>query len=251
VRQLTASADFPESGPALQTVASWETAWIAQNHLPAGAETTTHAHPNDQLHFVLEGDARIMLGEAESMLPEDGFAFVPAGSPHRVSNPSDRAISVVEVTAPGLGPGEPVDTEPQRPDPARAAYVRLPSEGDRTEAMPGFFIRWLASRDLGSMSCAAYVADTDPGSGGPGTHIHRFDQAYVVLAGALNVEIAGELHEVGAPALVLLPAGVPHRQWNGGHRAERHLALLLPQPEPGQTLDYSVDFTLNAAITGA
>jgi mannose-6-phosphate isomerase-like protein (cupin superfamily) len=251
VRRLRASSELPDSGLSVQTVVAWETVWIAQTHLPAGAQSTSHAHPGDQLHFVLEGGTQIRVGETESFLPEGAFAFVPAGTPHRVSNPLDGSAALLEITAPGLGPGEPVEVEPRETVSSDAAYVQLPCDGDRVEAMPGFFIRWLASRDLGSRNCAAYAADTDPGSGGPSMHIHQFDQVYVVLAGVLSVEIAGERHDVRPPAVVLLPAGVAHRQWNGGDVSERHLALLLPQPEPGQTLDYAVNFSLKGPIGGA
>jgi uncharacterized RmlC-like cupin family protein len=36
---------------------------------------------------------------------------------------------------------------------------------------------------------------------------------------------------VGPRQLVVLPAGVPHRQWNAGAEVERHLTILTPPPE--------------------
>jgi hypothetical protein len=33
--------------------------------------------------------------------------------------------------------------------------------------------------------------------------------------------------------LVILPAGVPHTQWNEGNALEQHFAILTPPPTPG------------------
>ncbi|MBO0687955.1 MAG: cupin domain-containing protein [Candidatus Dormibacteraeota bacterium] len=84
---------------------------------------------------------------------------------------------------------------------------------------------------------------------GPPLHYHAFDQFYFVLSGALHVQIGLTTSEVGPHHLVVLPAGVPHRQWNEGTEAERHLAILAPLPEhrssPEQPWDLAV--TLEAS----
>jgi mannose-6-phosphate isomerase-like protein (cupin superfamily) len=90
-----------------------------------------------------------------------------------------------------------------------------------------------------------------PGGAGPTTHIHDFDQFYFVLSGSLEVEVALQHHRVKPNTLVVLPAGVPHRQWNGsGDEAERHLAMLVPEPEQPSSADNRwdtvVDFTVAA-----
>ena len=61
-------------------------------------------------------------------------------------------------------------------------------------------------------------------------HIHDFDQLFWVLEGTLTIDIAGERHAVPSGHLVVLPAGVPHRNWNEAVPAERHLAFLIPAP---------------------
>jgi mannose-6-phosphate isomerase-like protein (cupin superfamily) len=84
-----------------------------------------------------------------------------------------------------------------------------------------------------------------PGKGGPGTHIHEFDQYYFVLEGALTIEVALERYTVGSNTLVILPAGVPHRQYNDGDVVEKHLTLLAPPPEDGRPWDRGVSFEPN------
>jgi hypothetical protein len=59
------------------------------------------------------------------------------------------------------------------------------------------------------------------------------------------VEVALQHHVVGPDTLVLLPAGVPHRQWNGGTATEKHLSVLAPPPTEGQAWDLGVTFALN------
>jgi quercetin dioxygenase-like cupin family protein len=88
--------------------------------------------------------------------------------------------------------------------------------------------------------------ELEPGSAGPNTHIHDFDQYYLVLEGELTVEVALQTHTVTPHTLVLLPAGVPHRQYNSSTTTtEKHLAVLAPPPQPGKPWDHGVDFRRN------
>jgi quercetin dioxygenase-like cupin family protein len=233
----------------LKVVASLESAWIVAVSIPPGLTgAPLHAHPADQLLYVLDGRVGVKLGPDDHEIGAGGFAFVPAGTPHEVSNASDGPALHLELTVPGIPPGRQPSTAATTREARPGSYVRMYEPGAGTEAMPGFAIQWLANRELGSEHCGLYVADTDAGSGGPGMHIHRFDQAYVVLDGELNVDVAGDHHVVGPRTLVLLPAGVPHRQWNAGPAPERHLALLLPPPPEDETLDYSVEFAVTSEL---
>jgi quercetin dioxygenase-like cupin family protein len=93
--------------------------------------------------------------------------------------------------------------------------------------------------------------ELDPGSAGPDTHIHDFDQYYLVLEGELTVEVALQTHTVPKHSLVVLPAGVPHHQYNASTTTEKHLAVLTPPPEPGKPWDHGVDFHPNGHdVTG-
>jgi mannose-6-phosphate isomerase-like protein (cupin superfamily) len=82
-----------------------------------------------------------------------------------------------------------------------------------------------------------------PGQGGPGLHVHAFDQFYFVLSGRMSLQVGRDTHVVEPNSYVVLPAGTPHRNWNEGPEVERHLAILVPEmpevpdPDPLVTLD--------------
>ena len=87
-----------------------------------------------------------------------------------------------------------------------------------------------------------YVATVDAGAGGPGLHVHEFDQFYYVLEGTMSIEAGLASFTAGPHTLVVLPAGVPHRQWNAGLERERHLTLIAPEPPAGVPWDVGVEF---------
>jgi len=88
----------------------------------------------------------------------------------------------------------------------------------------------------------------EPGGSGPDTHIHRFDQFYYVLDGSLEIEVGLDRYVADRHTLVVLPAGVPHRQWNEGPSLERHLTLLVPEPLPGEPWDIGVELTPTGVV---
>jgi mannose-6-phosphate isomerase-like protein (cupin superfamily) len=92
----------------------------------------------------------------------------------------------------------------------------------------------LLDRDSGATSCSVNCIKTPPGEGSPaGMHTHSVDQLFYILSGTMSLDIAGESHLAGPGTLVVFPAGVPHRNWNGGVEATVHLAFNSPLPELG------------------
>jgi len=104
----------------------------------------------------------------------------------------------------------------------------------------------LASRVTGSEKCRIGLSRVAPGAGSPsGLHIHEVDQLCYVLKGTLKMEIGTDPYEPGVEiktefvsagpnTLLVVPAGIPHRNWNDGPEAEYHLDILVPEPEPGR-----------------
>ena len=96
-------------------------------------------------------------------------------------------------------------------------------------------VQSLLDRDSGATSCSVNCIKTPPGEGSPaGMHTHVVDQLFYILSGTMSLEIAGQSHVAGPGTLVVFPAGVPHRNWNGGTEATIHLAVSAPLPEPGK-----------------
>lgn len=87
-----------------------------------------------------------------------------------------------------------------------------------------------------SLNARLVVARTEPGSASrPPMHVHRFDQLYFVTEGTLHVDLALDHYEVGPDSLVIIPAGVPHREAAGGSETESHLVMNAPAPTTPKT----------------
>lgn len=99
----------------------------------------------------------------------------------------------------------------------------------------------LIGHDSGASSCSIDCIKTPPGGGSPaGLHTHVVDQIFYILGGTMSLEIAGEQYEAGRGTLVVFPAGIPHRNWNGSGEDTVHLAINSPLPESGAPFAFEV-----------
>jgi mannose-6-phosphate isomerase-like protein (cupin superfamily) len=113
-------------------------------------------------------------------------------------------------------------------------YVRKVDEAALNAAGPDErFSQWLLDHTSGSKHCSINWIRTPAGGGSPaGMHTHVVDQIFYILAGTMNLEIEGTEYKAGPGSLVVFPAGVPHRNWNGGNEPTVHLAFNVPMPDP-------------------
>jgi mannose-6-phosphate isomerase-like protein (cupin superfamily) len=113
-------------------------------------------------------------------------------------------------------------------------YLR-PVDFARLAATDGRVSQPLLDFESGATSCTVNCIKTPPGEGSPaGMHTHVVDQLFYILSGTMNLEIAGKSHVAGPGTLVVFPAGVPHRNWNGGDEPTIHLAFNSPMPDPNE-----------------
>lgn len=97
------------------------------------------------------------------------------------------------------------------------------------------FSQWLLDHTSGGQHCSINYIRTPAGGGSPaGMHTHVVDQIFYILEGTMNLEIQGTEHQAGPGTLVFFPAGVPHRNWNGGNEPTVHLAFNVPLPDPSE-----------------
>lgn len=235
--------------------------WIVSQ--PAGAGgPRRHYHHSDQLFYLLRGRLEIELGGRKWIAEPESLIFIPAGVPHSHVALEDELH--LDVIAPASGRGSPISiqadaggTADRGVTPAAAAPPDVPSRSaqgwvrktDTVEFanthVPGFRVRRMIDRAQGSSAVALYVAEVEPGPG-PSWHIHEFDQFYYVLDGTLAVDIANRHYDVTPHQLLVIPAGVPHRNWNASSEPERHLAMLIPEPESRERpWDIPVDFAVS------
>ena len=113
-------------------------------------------------------------------------------------------------------------------------YVRKVDEAALSAAGPNErFSQWLLDQKSGAQHCSINWIRTPSGGGSPaGMHTHAVDQIFYIVAGTMNLEIEGTEYQAGPGSLVVFPAGVPHRNWNGGSEATIHLAFNTPLPDP-------------------
>ncbi|MDQ6674876.1 MAG: cupin domain-containing protein [Chloroflexota bacterium] len=103
------------------------------------------------------------------------------------------------------------------------------------------FSDWLLDHDSGGKHCSINYIRTPAGGGSPaGMHTHVVDQIFYILSGTMSLDIEGKQYEAPAGTLVVFPAGVPHRNWNGGREPTLHLAINTPLPDPSVPFAVSV-----------
>lgn len=245
---------FDRSRYHAQTLWHGESCVLIGSNVPAGMPAFGHHRHehSDQLYYIVHGEMQVQLGTEHLAAGPGSLVYIPMGTPHHNWNEGDIDEFHLEVLAPAPLPTQPLATPTDATEAAgRPYFVRRLDESAFVAAreFPGFSLnRIMQGPDSpGSSHVSLYVGQVEPGSGGPGLHIHAFDQFYFVLSGRLHVQVGLEGYVASTGTLVVLPAGVPHRQWNEGPEIERHIALLVPTPEPGQPLDVGVSLSATGA----
>jgi quercetin dioxygenase-like cupin family protein len=255
---LDAAVETGYPGYRAQFISHLESALLIASHIQEGrCGPSLHYHRSDQLYFLVRGSMKVRLGDDVHRVPTGSLVFIPAGLGHCNWNEGPGTETHFEMIIPATAPmapiAFPVDSPADIPEQFRATrpgYVRQVDTGTLAEPLPGLRVQPLADPGSGSARCVINYMEVDPGSAGPSTHVHEFDQYYLVLEGQLTVEVALETHVVEPETLVILPAGVPHRQYNEGTTTEKHISLLAPAPEPGRPWDRGVSFALNGEDHG-
>jgi mannose-6-phosphate isomerase-like protein (cupin superfamily) len=234
-----------------QVLADLESCLVVICNSPEGATgPSRHVHECDQLYYVLQGAMEIKLGDETQIVESGSLVFIPRGTPHHNRNAGTTAEMHLDVLVPPPARGRALSRPAVPTDKASGAHYvhRVGSSSYRPSHVPGFDLATVASPSTGSQHILIKMASVQPSSPGTSWHIHRFDQLYWVLEGTLTVEVANEHYDVAPGNLVVLPAGVPHRNWNSGDTVERHIAFLVPPPD-GPHADLSVTFAVEAPVT--
>jgi mannose-6-phosphate isomerase-like protein (cupin superfamily) len=222
---------------------------IATKVPPGSGGPQRHVHPSDQTYYVIEGQIDLALGAEEVRADTGSAVFIPAGLPHQNWNHGPVDEVHLEVIAPGVPPTQPVATASTAPDaPGLSGFV---SPSDPSKFGGNDFLQdWLVDRARGAAHAGIYLAEVPAHQSGPPLHVHEFDQFYFVLSGRLEVEVGLSRLTVEPNHLVVLPAQVPHRQWNERDVAERHLTILCPEPETTHTDERPWDTAVQLVETG-
>lgn len=233
-----------------QVLADLESCLVVGCRAPArGQGYPRHRHPSsDQVYYVLQGRMRLEADGVERSIEAGAAVVIPAGTAHRNWYPGDEVELHLDFLVPpperGRPLAEPVAAEEASPA-GRGVVARDVSGIEAAHPVPGFTARLMLAPHLGSPELVLVDAAVAPADGaGVPWHIHPVDQLYFLLEGRLHVEVAGEAFIAEPFDLVVLPAGVPHRNWNAGTGPEHHLAFLVPPVGVGEGLDTFVDFAV-------
>lgn len=94
-------------------------------------------------------------------------------------------------------------------------------------------IQKLLDHTSGARNCTINCVKTPAGGGSPANmHVHDVDQIFYILSGTMNIEIEGKRYDCAPGSLIVLPAGVRHRNWNSSGERIIHLAFNTPLPDP-------------------
>jgi mannose-6-phosphate isomerase-like protein (cupin superfamily) len=235
IRRIS-EADAVDAGyPGYQVVmaASPESATVLAGFLGNGGHPPLHTHDVDLFFAVLAGGTTVRLGRDSHQATAGEVIYIPAGLPHGSDNQSGAPERHLEILVPAIQPGapflKPVRSVDEVQLPSAAPHV-MSSEGPPTE-VTGHEARRVLTDESGSRT-AQMTAVERTGPEDPGTPATRdADRLIVVSQGELQAEIAARPAAVPAQAVMVIPAGVPHRIWNPFASPVRYLDADVPAPK--------------------
>ena len=184
-----------------------------------GASDEHSNEVDDEVLYVLSGNARATLGGEPADLSPGTAAFVARGSSWRIDDADDLELLSVLVRDPAPTNG------------STHAVVAV-DEVESGEATAGRQFRLLATPELGCRSVTQFVGYI-PVVRAP-DHFHKYDEVVYVLEGEGNVHIGGETAPLRAGTCVHLPSGLVHCLENVGPGEMRVLGVFTPAGSPAE-----------------
>jgi mannose-6-phosphate isomerase-like protein (cupin superfamily) len=207
--------------------------------------------PVEHYYVVLAGTMTVQIGtDTLSAEPMTGVV-IPANVPHAVWNAGAQPEAHFEVIAPALSRdlmAMAKSAQPRKVDNA-AQYIRRISVPAAKDLKPGLNGQVFTNRAMGSPNTVR-LDSTMPGSGGPATHVHRFEQVYFIVEGTTTIKYGADTLKASKNDIVILVPGVVHTNLNESGMPERHLTSLLPQPPDGVPADIEFEMKPPAPARG-
>lgn len=231
--------------------------YLIYTRMPSGAQgPALFTLPVDHYYVVLSGKMNVQIGTDKFVVGPMDAAIIPANTPHHVWNADAEPEAHLEVIT-SADPAKDVSRDlmsmlkPARPTKVdnAASYVRKIDVPAFTALKPGLNRQVYTNRAKGSPATVA-LDSTSPGSGGPKPHVHRFEQVYFMVEGETTVMYGLDNPKAKTNDIVILPPGVVHTNINQGSAPERHITLLLPEPEK-QPFDIEFEMKGAAGPSGA
>jgi len=174
---------------------------------------------DDEVLFVLAGDARATIGGQEAELKPGTAVYIARGTEWRVEETDGLEVLSVLVRDPL--------------PPAGAAHVVIDADAAETgDATAGRQFRLLATPETGCASVTQFVGYIPVGRAPD--HYHRYDEVVYVLEGEGRLHVDGETTRLRAGTCVHLPAGLVHCLENVGPSELEVLGVFRPAGSPAE-----------------
>jgi mannose-6-phosphate isomerase-like protein (cupin superfamily) len=211
-----------------------------------GTRIGRHTHQGDQLYYVVQGHMHANIGGQIQEADPGTLVYLPAGVPHWNWNEGSVDEMHFEFIVPGPSAGEELATAVPDNHSGRAVpAVPLIRKADESQFnLDEFSWVTLADRASGVDTVSLGLFRVPPAGHAPRLHVHRFDQIYFVLRGTMSLRIGFDEYEAPANSLVILPAGMPHTNWNAGSEVVYFLNCRTPEPasDSAEPWDIAVQF---------
>jgi quercetin dioxygenase-like cupin family protein len=203
--------------------------------LDAGNRSAAHAHPSEEVMYVLDGQGEALRGEVADPIAAGDSLSIPAGVAHALRNPSFRPLLLFGAMAPVIDRAGivPVDrlSRPSLalPRPTREGEASVTLMGERS-------FRVLAGPQTGCREMTQFTGLIPPGRAP--LHAHPHEECVYVLSGRGRLwtgdEVAGELSPESA---AFIPIGVQHTLENtGAEEVLKVLGVFSPAGSPAAKL---------------
>jgi mannose-6-phosphate isomerase-like protein (cupin superfamily) len=201
--------------------------------------------PVEHYFVVVSGKMTVQIGTDTFTAEPMTGVVVPADVPHAVWNADAQPEAHLEVIAPApsrdlLAMAKPA--QPRKIDNA-AKFIRRITVPPAKDLKRGLNGQVFTNRAMGSPNTIR-LDSTMPGSGGPATHVHRFEQVYFFVEGSTTIVYGADKRKASKNDIVILAPAVVHTNVNESGAPERHLTFLLPQVEDGAPAD--IEFEMKA-----
>jgi mannose-6-phosphate isomerase-like protein (cupin superfamily) len=215
-------------------------AFLIYTRMPSGAHgPNLFTLPVEDDYVVLSGKLTVQIGTDKFIVGPLTGVVIPANTPHEVWNADAEPEANLEVIS-SANPREDLSRDLMsmlKPAQARkvenaAQYIREINLPAASNLKPGLNSQIYTQRSKGS-PIQLRIDSTLPGSGGPKSHVHRFEQVYFELEGETTVMYGLDDFKLRENDIVIIPPGVVHTNNNQTAGIERHIVLLLPEPVTG------------------
>jgi len=229
-----------------------DNAYIIYTRMPADSHgPALFTLPVQHDYIVLAGKMSVRIGTDQFSVGPLTGVVIPANTPHEVWNAGAEPEAHLEVIA-SANPNKDISRDlismlkPAMPrkieDAAKCIReIKVPAPSD---LKPGLNRQAYTNRSMGSPITIG-LDSTSPGSGGPKPHVHRFEQVYFMIDGETSVTYGLDHPIAHKNDVVILPAGVVHTNTNQSTQIERHITLLLPEPE---SQPFDIEFEMKAPV---